>query len=162
MELKKSYKLLIMFLLFLPISACVSTMPQGHRSDFSSPLPATTEAPQSGFVKICGMLMLMNPAIIAPQEDGLYLVPININSARETTVVVTVVNPDTALQAEVDEVTGYFCFKDVPIGIYALVAITDKGTQISVRNFETEQAIIVNVTQEDLGKGIDLGIARLP
>jgi hypothetical protein len=158
--------LFILFLLLLTFG-CVPAEPQGEISplvwsNFSSPLSAKIKAPQSGSVNVCGMLMLMNPAIIAPQEDGLYLVPIDINSARETTIVVPVVNPATAFQAEVDEVTGYFCFKDIPVGLYALIAMTDNGTQISVRNFETGQAIILNVKQENLGKNIDLGIVRLP
>jgi len=163
----KAVELLILFLLLLPIAACVSIKPQAETSpltwsNFSSPLTATTKAPKPGFVNICGVLMLMNPAIIAPREDGLYLVPIDINSARGSTVIVPTVDPRRALQADVDEVTGYFCFKDIPVGLYALVAVTDKGTQSSVRSFETGQAIVVTVTQEDLGKEINIGIVRLP
>jgi len=163
----RSLRLLLLFLLLVPIDACVPTKPQGETSplawsDFSSPLPPTTEAPKPGFVNICGVVMLVDPTIIAPREDGLYLVHIEVNSASETNIVIPVVNLETSLQADVDEASGYFCFKDVPLGLYALVSVTDMGTQISARNFETGQAMIVNVTQEDLGKEIDLGMVRLP
>jgi hypothetical protein len=104
----------------------------------------------------------MNPAQVAPQEDGLYLVPINTDVEGGVALVVPAVNPETALQASVDEVTGQFYFSDVSAGVYALVAVTDTDQQLSIRRLDTGEAVIVTLTGEDLGKVIDLGTLRLP
>lgn len=100
----------------------------------------------------------MNPALVAPREDGLYLVP--IDTTNETTIVPVV--DQTAYQATVDEITGQFCFKDIPVGVYVMIAVTDSGLQISVRSFETGQVIVVKIDQTNLNKIVDLGITKLP
>jgi len=102
----------------------------------------------------------MNPIGIAPREDGLYLV--RIEAEGEISMVVPSMDPETSLQASVDEVTGQFLFVDVPAGLYALVAMTDGGQQFSVRKFDTGEALMVTVEEEDLGRAVDLGMLRLP
>lgn len=109
-----------------------------------------------------GVLTLMNPIITAPREDGIYLVAIDTNGEEGVTLVVPAVDPETDSQANVDEVTGQFIFAEVPPGLYALVAVTDSGQQLSVRKFETGEAVLVTLKQEDLGSVVDLGELRLP
>lgn len=138
-------------------SVLVSPTPQWAFSVISTPTYVHSFRP--GFATICGILMLMNPAFVAPQEDGLYLVPIDTSAGA--TLIVPVVDR-TSYRAAVDEVTGQFCFKDVPQGVYVMIAVTDSGSEIPVRSFETGQLMIVTITQADLNKVIDLGITKLP
>lgn len=159
------------FLLIIVVTSlsysCTFNKEPLHPSTITSPIsPILTPTyvtftyhPKPGFATICGILILMNPALIAPQEDGLYLVPINTESGAAL-IVPTV--DETSYRAIVDEVTGHFCFKDIPQGIYVLLAVTDNGSEISVRNFETGQAVIITVTQENLNKVTDIGATRLP
>lgn len=125
---------------------------------FLSPLPTPTYTPRPGFAIIQGVLFLMNPSIIAPREDGLYLVHID----DEALMVVPAVDMETSLQADVDEVTGRFSFADVLPGLYALVAVTDDGQQFSIRKFQTGEVSIISVREEDLDRVVDLGMLRLP
>ena len=125
-----------------------------------SPLPALTHTPRPGVAILHGVLFLLNPTITAPREDGVYLV--HIDTEGRAPMVVPAVDPETSLQANVDEVTGQFFFADVPPGLYVLVAVTDNGQQLSVREFHTGEAAIITVGEEDLGQMVDLGIFRLP
>lgn len=127
---------------------------------FISPQPTPTYATKPGFAALHGVLFLTNPMVTAPREDGIYLV--RIDTEERGAMVVPAVNPETSLQADVDEVTGRFFFADVPQGLYALVAVTDNGQQISVRKFDTGEAAVIMIGEEDLGQVIDLGMLRLP
>jgi hypothetical protein len=102
----------------------------------------------------------MNPIIISPQQDGLYLVP--IESDGQLSMVIPVVDPKSSLQAEADEETGQFIFRDVEPGIYALVAITNNEQQFSIRRLDTGEIVTVIIEKGDLGQVIDLGQLRLP
>jgi len=104
--------------------------------------------------------MLLNPEYIAPEEDGLYLVEVDTESLAG--MVFPSVDPETSIRAEVDEVTGQFFFDDVGEGLYAFVALTLSGQQLSVREMDTGAASIVNVSQAALATAIDLGMLRLP
>lgn len=139
------------------LSVLSPSTPQWALSAISTPTYGYIS--KSGFATICGTLTLMNPALVAPQEDGLYLVIIDVND-RNTIIVPTI--DQTSYRATVDEITGQFCFKDIPPGIYVILAMTDNGMEISVRSFETGQIMVVTVTQNDLNKVIDLGMTRLP
>lgn len=77
-------------------------------------------------------------------------------------MVVPAVDPRTALQANVDESNGRFFFVDVSTGLYALVSVTDNGQQLSIRELDTGEAVVITVREEDLGETIDLGMLRLP
>jgi len=129
-------------------------------SPHPSPWPQSTPtcAPRPGSAILQGVLFLMNPVIVAPREDGLYLVRID----EEAPMAVPTVNSETSLQATVDEVTGRFLFLDVPPGLYALVAVTDNGQQFSIRKFQTGEASILTVGDEELDRVVDLGTLRLP
>jgi hypothetical protein len=99
----------------------------------------------------------MDPTTFAPEEDGLYLVPISNQG-----MVVPSVDPETSIQANIDETDGSFQFSDVPEGLYGLVAVSDSGLQISVRKLDSGEIQIVSVEEEDLGDTIDLGRLRAP
>jgi hypothetical protein len=107
---------------------------------------------------VAGELVLISPESVAPQEDGLYLVEVDTESA----MVLPTVDPEASIQAEVDEVTGRFFFDNVPVGLYAVAVLTDNGQQLSAREMATGVASIVTVTEEDLNTVIDLGMLRLP
>ncbi|MBU0703060.1 MAG: hypothetical protein KKC18_04265 [Chloroflexi bacterium] len=108
------------------------------------------------------MLTLFDPINVAPQEDGIYLVPIDSDADGGVSMVVPVVDPRTALQANVDESNGQFFFADVSAGLYALVAVTDTGQQLSIRKFNTGEVAMIMVGEEDLGQVVNLGMLRLP
>lgn len=137
-----------------PLVAATATL-----STFDSPLPTPTRGPSSqNKAAVKGMLMLTNPEFTAPQEDGLYLVPVDTASV----MVMPSVDPETSIQAEVDEMTGQFFFDDVDEGLYAFVVLTDRGQQLSARELDTGAASIVTVSEADLNSVIDLGQLRLP
>jgi hypothetical protein len=138
----------------------ISPLTEATRSPSPRPSPRPTPiyTPRPGSATFQGLLFLMNPLIVAPKEDGLYLVRID----EEAPMTVPAVDPETSLQAGVDEVSGRFLFSDVPQGLYALVATTDSGQQFSIRKFETGEALIVTVGENELGQVVDLGQLRLP
>jgi hypothetical protein len=98
--------------------------------------------------------------MIAPQEDGLYLVQVDIKSGSP--MVLPAVDPETSILAEVDETTGDFFFDKVDQGLYAFVVLTDRGQQLSARGLKTGQSTIVTVEEKHLDTVIDLGRQRLP
>ena len=123
-----------------------------------SPQATPTVVVDDGFASVRGVLTLMDPTTFAPQEDGLYLVP--IDEAGGMTV--PSVDPETSIQAVVDEVDGSFYFGEVPVGLYALMAVSDSGLRLSVRSLESGQTTFVSVDAADLGGNIDLGRLRAP
>jgi hypothetical protein len=128
---------------------------------FESPLPAGARGPSSrDKAALSGLLILTSPELIAPQEDGLYLVEVDTESAA--LMVFPRVDPETSIQAEVDEVTGQFFFDNVDEGLYAFVVLTLTGQQLSARELETGDAAILTVTENDLNTVIDIGRYRLP
>jgi hypothetical protein len=129
-------------------------------SVLSTPSPSPPRNPDVALVQ--GTLILLDPVNIAPQEDGIYLVPVDTDANEGVSMVVPAVDPKTSLQAEVDESDGQFYFTDVSADIYALVAMTENSQQLSIREFKTGKSVIVTVKEEDLGQTIDLGTLRLP
>ena len=133
--------------------------PTATQSTFDSPVPVPTRGSiSSDKAAVKGLLVLTNPEFVAPQEDGLYLVVVD----TESVMVMPAVDPETSIQAEVDEVTGQFFFDDVGEGLYAFVVLTDRGQQLSVRDMQTGVATIVTVSEENRNTVIDLGRLRLP
>ena len=110
-----------------------------------------------------GTLLLFDPVNFAPEEDGIYLVMVDSASVADEGVSFAVpVIDESSIQAQVDETTGNFNFPEVPVGFYALVAQTDRGQQISIRDLATYTTTFVDVSPEDVGDVIDLGEQRLP
>jgi len=127
-----------------------------------SPLPTLAPSPSPGTAVVQGILVLFDPINVAPQEDGIYLVSIDSDADGGVSMVVPAVDPRTALQANVDESNGRFFFTDVSVGLYALVSVTDNGQQLSIRKFDTGEAVMITVGEEDLGQIVDFGMLRLP
>ena len=167
---KSSRMLLLAIVITSVLTACRLSEPMPDTSplitpadsppSFTSPQPTPTYTSRPGFATLYGVLFLMNPTIVAPREDGVYLVRIDIEG--EVPMVVPAVGLEPSLQADVDEVTGQFVFIDVPPGLYALVTVTDNGQQLSVREFHTGEASVITVGEGDLGQMIDLGMLRVP
>jgi hypothetical protein len=116
--------------------------------------------PSADIATIYGRLMLLDPTVLSPQEDGLYLVP--IDSESEQMMVVPVIVEGEAIQAQIDETTGDFVFTDVEAGHYVLMAMLDTGQERVVHRLGTNEHVLPVVTEEDLGGAIDLGIVSLP
>jgi hypothetical protein len=136
--------------------------PTATLSALDSPLPTPTRGPSTQTrAAVRGVLFLTNPETTLPQEQGIYLVPIDADESGGA-MVFPALDPETALQAEVDEGTGEFFFDDLEVGLYALVALTRRGTQLSIRKLETGEAQIVMIEESDADQVIDLGRLRLP
>lgn len=175
--LKSLHVLVLAILIVVALVACQSDIPPSSTAplitpveagDISSsplpvsPLPTPLPSPNPGTAIVQGILTLFNPINIAPQEDGIYLVPIDSDADGGVSMVVPAVVPGAALQANVDESNGRFFFVDVSTGLYALVSITDNSQQLSIRELDTGEAVVITVREEDLGQIIDLGMLRLP
>jgi hypothetical protein len=172
--------LFILFTVLVLVAACgtgemtpevVSTpasplpAPTATLSALDSPLPTPTRGPSSeGRAAVRGVLHLTNPESTMPQEQGIYLVPIDTDTGggEGAMMVFPALDPETALQAEVDEISGEFFFDDLELGLYALVALTRTGMQLSIRKLDTGEAQIIMVKESDVGQLIDLGHLRLP
>jgi hypothetical protein len=129
-----------------------------RHSPIASPQASTPPGDQDAAV-LRGMLTLMDPTTFAPEEDGLYLVPIDEAAGG---MAVPSLDPETAIQAEVDETDGSFQFSDVKIGLYGLVTVSDSGVQLSVRRLDSGQTVILSIEEDDIGKTVDLGRLRAP
>ena len=130
------------------------------------PTPTTESAvslpaPAADRSVVTGRLILIDPLNTAPEDDGVYLVPIEQELESEVSFAVPQINEDS-YQADVDVTTGDFSFEAVPVGFYALVVRTLDGRQLSVRDLATAQTTLVMVTEDDLGSVLDLGEQRVP
>lgn len=141
-------------------STLATPLPTNFASPAGSDSVSVVPTPMADAATIYGQLMLLDPTVIAPQEDGLYLVPVDADS--DQMMVVPMVVEGEALQAQVDETTGNFVFTNVDVGHYILVAIIETGQERTVHRLGTNEAILPVVDEEDLGKAIDLGICSLP
>lgn len=135
----------------------IATIPPGT---VVSPKPTAAATPDEDSVAIQGVLTLMDPTSFAPEENGLYLVPVGAEEGR--TMVAPSVNLETSIQASVDETDGRFRFTEVPTGVYALMAVSDSGMELSVRKLEAGETAIISVEEDELGQTIDLGKLRVP
>jgi len=102
----------------------------------------------------------MDPTIFAPEEDGLYLV--SVDAEAESGMAMPSVNLETSIQASVDETDGSFQFIGIPTGVYALMAVSDDGVELSVRRFESGETVIISIKEGNLGETMDLGKLRVP
>ena len=179
MSFKLSQRLLLLAVIVVLAAACQSSQetpqvvptsspdvqdsplptPTATLSAVDSPLPTPTRGPSTkGRAAVRGVLFLTNPESTAPEEDGIYLVKVDTDAG----MVIPMIDPKTSLQAEVDEVTGQFFFDDVEAGLYALVALTRRGAQLSISRMDTGQPQTILVGEQDLDQVIDLGQSRLP
>lgn len=113
-----------------------------------------------GFTTITGELLVLSPDVMLPAEnDAIFLVPIDSN---EMVSGVPVFEVGKVPQATVDETTGRFVFNNISTGQYMVMVLTMSQSQIPPRNYENEGFSIVNITDQDKDKTIDLGYLRFP
>jgi hypothetical protein len=135
--------------------------PTATLSAADSPLPTPTRGPSSkGRAAVRGILFLSSPEFTAPEEDGIYL--IEVDTEDGPMMVLPVIDPETSLRAEVDEVTGAFFFDDVEPGLYALAALTTRGVQLSIRRMDTGEPQMLTIDEADVDTVIDIGQMILP
>lgn len=142
----------------------ISVLPTPHAQSVL-PTPeggVEVPTPPEDAVTVYGQLLLMDPTSVAPEEDGLYLVPIEAEGDEEgVSFAVPRIDDVDSVLAVIDEVTGRFYFEEVAAGMYALVARTDTGMQVAIRDFDDGNIVYVTVNEADVGTFIDMGRLRL-
>jgi len=121
------------------------------------PYPFKTSQP--GTVTIHGILLIYNPHLARPIEDGLFLVPL---TGDETVTTIPDFQVGEVPQAEIDERTGEFFFTNVLPGRYIIVVLTTGKMRIPAFNFEDDTYVVVFVEETDIDKTIELNYIRLP
>lgn len=122
------------------------------------PYPFKTSEPNS--VTVHGILLIYNPELARPVDDGLFLVPLE-NSGSTVNQIPNIVVGSTP-QAEIDERTGEFTFVNIKPGLYALMVLTTGTGQVPVYKLNEEAYIILDIKESDLNKIIELSYVRLP
>jgi hypothetical protein len=137
--------------------------PQATATPDGYPGPATMVPmvfPESdpGFATIEGQLILSDPLHAALEKnDSVYLLPIPADQG----LVYPEFDEETAIRIVVNSITGDFRFLNVSPGSYAMAAFTVSG-RMSVRSFETNETLLILVTQDDIDTVIDLGRVIVP
>ncbi|MEJ5202748.1 MAG: hypothetical protein WHV66_11000 [Anaerolineales bacterium] len=122
--------------------------------------PYVFKTSQPGTVTIRGILAVLDPVVMMPApDDAIYLVPLSSGNGGPATV--PPIEKGKMPQAEVDEHTGEFVFTNILPGQYAVVVVTLGGSEIPVRDFDTNNLAIITIQESDLGKTIDLGYLAL-
>lgn len=144
------------------VSPLVSpTSAHALESALSTPSAAPEHLGEGDGAKVWGTLVLFDPANLAPEDDGIFLVPIDRSVDEGVAFAVPAID-DRAIRATVDETNGDFVFRGVGVGFYALVVRTDRGQQVSVRDAETQTTTFVEVSPEEPSPVVDLGQQRIP
>lgn len=145
-----------------PVSPLAApTNAQALESALSTPSGALEFSGEDDGATVWGTLVLFDPVNLAPEDDGIFLVPIDRSVDEGVALAVPAID-DTAIRASVDETNGDFVFRGVAVGFYALVVRTDRGQQVSVRDTETQTTTFVEVTAEEPSPIVDLGQQRIP
>jgi hypothetical protein len=106
-----------------------------------------------------GRLIVSDPDFYMPAaDDAIYLVPI---TSDQTVIGVPTLTLGTDLQADVDERTGEFTFKGVKPGKYIVLVVTTTNEQVPA-HLEDGTLAVIDVTDADLGKKIDLKLLFIP
>lgn len=142
-------------LLFSAISvACQATLPSQTPPAYVFP----TSRP--GFGTLHGQLVLVNPVNVAPEHDGIYLVPIEQSVTDESTVNAVVL--DSVPRAFVDETSGEFVVPNVPPGHYLVMVVAQSNTRLLARQMDSSQLAIAIVNESDVNKKVEMGFVRVP
>lgn len=115
----------------------------------------------AGKITLHGILAVIDPITILPaSDDAIYLVPLDGESSGAMTI--PQFTPGDVPQADVDERTGEFVFTNIEPGRYAVVVITQGGSQMPARKFDDKTLAIYNFDTSSQGKMVELGTLRLP
>ncbi len=132
--------------------------PYPHVYPTFEPYPFKTSIPNT--VTIHGKLVIFQPEIARPVEDGLFLVAISKEDAYDLSV--PFFDAESTPQAEFDERTGEFYFTNIEPGFYMLAVLTTGTAQVPVLQLDNDIKIIIEVTNKDRNQVIELGYVRLP
>lgn len=115
--------------------------------------PYTQETAKPGTAILHGLLLVTDPMISRPDsDDAIFLVPL----AGEGVISIPAFVVGEVPQAEVDETTGEFIFRDIKPGNYAVVVLTVGGSQTPARFYKDNSFAIIRVEESDLGRTIEL------
>lgn len=165
----KVYILIIGIVFQFILTACQETIANPPRdvtvSDITINIPGPTlepyifKTPVPGTASIHGILLVLNPMSMIPaMEDAIYLVP--IDDAGISTI--PQFEPGTVPQAEVDERNGEFMITNVQPGQYAVVVITEGGSQIPARFYNVGDYAIFTIDDSQIDMVFELGSLSLP
>jgi hypothetical protein len=111
-------------------------------------------------VTVTGEFVLLDPLGVSPaMEDFLYLVPLEFQEGAPG--VIPQFEVGKVPQAEVDEITFKFVFRNIEPGQYAVVMLSKDGAQLPTKKYRGEGYSIITISEEDRGKSIDIGILSL-
>ena len=123
--------------------------------------PYDFDTSRSGFVTLHGLLVVRDPTSILPgPDDAIFLVPMDAEGEGVTGIPQFTVGE--VPQADVDERTGEFVFVDIQPGKYAVVVVTQGGSQIPTRLMEDGSFSIFTFTEEQQDQVVELGSLSLP
>jgi hypothetical protein len=115
----------------------------------------------SGFITLHGLLVVRDPTSILPgPDDAIFLVPMDAEGEGVTGIPQFTVGE--VPQADVDERSGEFVFVDIQPGKYAVVVVTQGGSQIPTRLMEDGTFSIFTLTVDQQDQVIELGSLSLP
>ena len=120
--------------------------------------PFPTSKP--GYATVHGQIVLTNPLTVAPEHNGVYLVPLDQGTTDQSTIPVVV--PGKSLQANVDETSGEFIILNVQPGHYQIVIRTEGGVQMPAHIYQNAEPATVLVNESDLNQTIEVGMIRVP
>lgn len=123
------------------------------------PYPFKTSRPNTATIH--GILLIYNPHITRPVEDGLFLVPF-AEDASGGAMGLPQFTVGEVPQAEIDERTGEFYFTNILPGRYMVMVLTTGKAQVPVLNFNDDSFVVIIVDETDMGQTIELNYIRLP
>lgn len=168
-----SHKLLNLYILFLTalliLTACQGNQATPTRDitavDIQVSLPTPTLAvyvfktSEPGTAAVHGMLVVLNPlGTIPASDDAVYLVPL----PDENISTIPQFDSSTAIQAEVNEVSGEFMITNLLPGSYAVIVQTKGGAQIPSRFYPSGNFAIFTITPEQIDTIVELDKLSLP
>lgn len=116
---------------------------------------------KGGFITLHGLLVVRDPTSILPgPDDAIFLVPMDAEGEGVTGIPQFTVGE--VPQADVDERTGEFVFVDIQPGKYAVVVMTQSGSQIPTRLMEDGTFSIFTFTVDQQDQVVELGSLSLP
>jgi hypothetical protein len=118
---------------------------------------ATSEA---GFSSLHGWLVVLDPLIALPEEDGIVLVP--IDGLNEADSMIPEFDVDEVKRAEVDERNGEFLFSNLQPGRYIIMILTLNGSRVPVHVLGGSELAIVHIEENQIDQTIELGELRVP
>ena len=134
----------------------------------STPSPNTTElesyefkTSDQGYITLKGYLLVYDPSTTLPDpNDAIFLVP--LSGGEDSVASIPSFNVGEVPQADVDERTGDFVFTNIQPGRYAIVVLTMGQAQMPACFIDSGSFAILNITEADIDKTIQLDYIGIP